>query len=117
MAKGRLVMAEQIFCGVTASVGFCRGTARRVDSEADFSKVEYGDVLVVRKSSPAWLIPLMRASGLICEVGGKGSHLAILSRELSLPCITAIPGIYSAIQDGDSVSLDCSTGQVTRYVR
>lgn len=100
------------FTGIIASTGFVKSRIKIIHSEDDFYKVEQGDIIAVYKSSPAWTIPLMKSAGMICEIGGMASHIAIICRELSVPCITGIAGIISELHDGDIVSIDCNTGEV-----
>ena len=103
------------FMGISASVGAVTGTVKILNSEEDFFKVNPGDILVTYRSSPAWTVPLMKASGLICEVGGKVSHIAMICRELNVPCVVGIPGIFSEFHDGDIASIDCKNGEVWKY--
>lgn len=102
----------KIYTGLIASTGFAKSRIKILYSEDDFYKVEKGDIIVVYRSSPAWIIPLMRASGMICEIGGMASHIALICREMSVPCITGIAGITSELKDGDIASIDCTSGEV-----
>lgn len=108
-------MEEKLFKGISASVGIVKGSVKVISDEADFEKVNQGDILVVYRSSPAWAVPLMKASGMICEVGGKVSHIAIICRELGVPCITGVPGIFREFKDGDIALIDCENEEVYKY--
>ena len=72
----------------------------------------FRSIIVVYESSPAWTIPLLKSSGMICEVGGVTSHIAIICRELSVPCITGIKGILSNLYDGEIVFINGNAGEV-----
>lgn len=50
--------------------------------------------------------------GFITNVGGKNSHLAILSRSLNIPAILGLKDISSKIKQGDILALDGTTGKV-----
>lgn len=100
------------YVGTIASTGLAKSSVKILHSEDDFFKVEEGDIIVVYDSSPAWTIPLLKSSGMICEVGGVTSHIAIICRELSVPCITGIKGITFKLHDGEIVSIDGNTGEV-----
>ncbi|MBR3259236.1 MAG: phosphoenolpyruvate--protein phosphotransferase [Mycoplasmataceae bacterium] len=50
--------------------------------------------------------------GFITNVGGKSSHLAILSRSLNIPAILGLKDISSKIKQGDILALDGTTGKV-----
>lgn len=100
------------YVGTIASTGSAKSCVKILHNEDDFFKVKEGDIIVVYESSPAWTIPLLKSSGMICEVGGVTSHIAIICRELSVPCITGIESITSKLHDGEIVSIDCNAGEV-----
>lgn len=50
--------------------------------------------------------------GFLTNVGGKNSHLAILSRSLNIPAILGLKDISSKIKQGDILALDGTTGKV-----
>ena len=51
-----------------------------IDSDA-FIGFSDGDIIVCRIANPAWLPYIQRSAGLLCEVGGWLSHIAIVARE------------------------------------
>ena len=101
--------------GLGCSPGKAKGVAYILSLNDDLDKIPHNSILVVKKSSPQWIIPLIGSKGIICEVGGRMSHLAILCREVGKPCVTEIDNICSAIHNGDIVSIDGYTGEVTIY--
>ncbi len=101
--------------GIPVSSGFCKSKAKIINNSADFGKVQYGDIIIVKHSFPGWIIPLMKASGLVCEIGGKVSHIGILCRELGKPCVSNIPNIQETIHDEDYIFIDGDTGEVCIY--
>ena len=103
------------FKGIVASEGTIRGSAIKVHNKNDFYRVKNGDILVVKKSSPEWIVPLMHSDGIICEIGGRFSHLAIICREIGIPCITGINGIFEKLHDGSDVLIDGNSGEVICY--
>jgi len=48
------------------------------------------------------------------EHGSLLSHSAIVSREMGLPSVVALPQATQWLTDGDWVELDGTTGRVTR---
>ncbi len=52
-----------------------------------------GDILVCRMVHPAWLPVVLRAGGVVCEVGGWLSHMAIVAREHDVPMIVGVSGL------------------------
>lgn len=113
MFDGGIKMRQ--YKGIAVSPGICRSKAKVIINEKDFEKVELGDIIVVYKSSPAWIIPLMKAGGMICEIGGSFSHIGILSRELSKPCVSGISNIFSEIHDNDNIYIDGTLGEIQVY--
>lgn len=103
------------FKGIPVSSGYCRSKAKIINTTEDFAKVQQGDIIVVKHSFPGWIIPLMKASGLICEIGGAASHIAILCRELGKPCVSGISSIQELVNDNDDIFIDGNTGEVCIY--
>ena len=68
---------------------------------ADFQP---SDIIVSRMIHSDWLPHLKHAGGLVSEIGGWLSHMALVAREYDLPMIVGCQGI-SAISDGDVVEL------------
>lgn len=50
--------------------------------------------------------------GLITEGGGVTSHLAILARTMRIPAIVGVTGLMSAIEQGDTLIVDGSSGKI-----
>lgn len=48
--------------------------------------------------------------GILTEAGSLTSHAAILARSMRIPTLTAVPGLLSAVNEGDFVILDASEG-------
>ncbi len=105
----------QQYKGVAVSPGICKSKAKVISGENDFGKVEPGDIIIVYKSFPGWIIPLMKAGGMVCEIGGVFSHIGILCRELSKPCVSSIPNIYSKIRDNDIIYINGNSGELQVY--
>ena len=98
-----------------AGIGTSSYTGRAVVAEsADeaMERLEPGDVLVVRATSPAFNLVLSIAGALVTVDGGAMSHAAVLSRELGLPAVIGAPGALS-IGDGSLVEVDPVAGSVT----
>jgi pyruvate,water dikinase len=53
---------------------------------------------------------LRRAGGLVTNRGGRTCHAAIISRELGIPAVIGTKQATTALVDGTTVTLDCSTG-------
>jgi pyruvate,water dikinase len=88
------------------------GTARTAASADEaIQKLEPGDVLVVRATSPAFNAVLAIAGAVVTSDGGALSHAAVLARELGIPAIVGAPGALD-IEDGATVTVDPVVGKV-----
>lgn len=99
--------------GLGCSPGMAFGKAYKMSLNDNLGHVPPNSIIIVEKSSPQWIVSLGDAQGIICEIGGKMSHLAILCREIGKPCVTGIDHIYSIIQNGDSIIINGGTGEVS----
>jgi pyruvate,water dikinase len=101
--------------GRPASPGTTAGIVKVVNKVEDLSKVEYGDILVVKYSNPAWTVGMVRAGALISETGGVISHAAIVAREMGLPCIVAVENATTIFKDGQRVKVDGTEGLIYEH--
>lgn len=106
--------AKQQLQGVVACDGgesILSGVARIVMTPTE--AVLPGQILVIPATTPSY-VPLMRsARGLVTDHGGILSHAAIVAREFGLPCIVGTHNATKIIKDGDIVTLDLTSGEVT----
>lgn len=98
--------------GKGASNGEIIGKACIIESISDFSKVREGDIIIVHSSSPAWTIPMLQAGALVSELGGIICHIAIMAREMGIPCVVGVNNIFDYIKDGCIVEVNGETGEV-----
>lgn len=82
--------------------------------DIDLGAVPANTVLVAEDLTPSMTAGINPAnvSGVLTEIGGKTSHSAILARALEIPAVLSIPGIVSEVENGQTVVLDGSTGEV-----
>ncbi len=89
------------------------GRARTAASADEaIEKLEPGDVLVVRATSPAFNTVLAIAGAVVTANGGAMSHAAVLARELGIPAVVGA-GAALDIADGSLVEVDPVAGRVT----
>jgi rifampicin phosphotransferase len=74
-------------------------------------RLEPGDVLVVRATSPAFNAVLGIAGAVVTANGGALSHAAVLARELGIPAVVGVSGALD-IADGAMVTVDPVAGRV-----
>jgi len=99
-----------ILKGTGASPGVARGKVVVVDKVSELSKVKGNEIIVVRESSPAWTVGMMRASALISEFGGIICHAAIIAREMGIPCVVDVENVTQILRDGMVIKVDGNKG-------
>jgi pyruvate,water dikinase len=98
--------------GLAVNTGSYEGPARLVDSPADFGRIQPGDVLVTRMTSPYFNVVLPLLGALVTDRGGQLCHAAIVAREYGIPGIVGTRDATATIPDGARVRVDGSTGEV-----
>ncbi len=94
--------------GTTSYIGRAR-TAESADDAIE--KLEPGDVLVVRATTPAFNAVLSIAGAVVTTNGGLLSHAAVLARELGIPAVIGVSGALD-IADGSMIEVDPVLGVV-----
>lgn len=100
--------------GLGASAGTYRGRVRVVRSDADFPRLQPGDVLVCPVTTPTWSPLFAVAGALVTDNGGVLSHAAIVARENGLPAVVGTVTATAVLRDGAEVVVDGSRGTVTK---
>lgn len=101
--------------GIAASRGLAVGRVRTLRSLSELQSIaDLGSdfVLVVPYTDAGWTPLLMQARAIVCEVGGKLSHGAIIAREYNLPAVMNVTGATQLLQDGQRVRVDGGLGTV-----
>ncbi len=98
--------------GTPASPGSYTGPVRIVRSEADFAKLQAGDVLVAPITTPAWTVLFAAAGALVTDTGGLLSHAAVVAREHGLPAVVATGSATALLEDGQLITVDGTSGQI-----
>lgn len=99
--------------GVAAAPGRYTGPVRVISRATDFGRLQPGEVLVCPTTDPAWTVLFGIAGALITDGGGVLSHAAIVAREYAIPAVVGTGGATRTLRDGQIVTVDGSTGQVT----
>ncbi len=89
------------------------GTAKVVLSPDEAAKaMKKGDILVTDLTNPDF-VPFMKiASAIVTDKGGVTSHAAIVSRELSIPCIVGTEIATKVMETGKQYTVDARNGVV-----
>jgi len=78
-------------------------------------EISKGSVLVTSRLLPSDTIFLAdrSTSAVLLEYGSAGSHAALFTREMGLPCISGIPNLLTRVPDGARALVNADTGTVT----
>jgi pyruvate,water dikinase len=98
--------------GVPASAGTYAGPVRVLLTEADFPKLQPGDVLVCPITAPAWSMFFPNVGALVTDHGGLLSHPAIVAREFHVPAVTATGNATQLLTEGQRVTVDGTAGWI-----
>ncbi|MEM4195164.1 MAG: phosphoenolpyruvate synthase [Candidatus Anstonellales archaeon] len=110
--KKEIGEAKMIVKGLPASPGVGMGVAKILKDASEIGKIESGDVLVAKMTTPDFVPAMKKASAIVTDEGGMTSHAAIVSRELGIPCIVGTGNATQVIQDGMEITVDGSGGIV-----
>lgn len=89
------------------------GHVRVMEHPEAAASFQDGEIIVARFAEPELYTLFPRAAGIITEVGGWLSHMAIVAREYQLPCIVQANGATHGLKTGQMVRL-CSNGMIER---
>ncbi|MCC5647173.1 glycerol-3-phosphate acyltransferase [Nostoc sp. CHAB 5824] len=104
--------SDQFLQGIGASHGQAEGRVKVLRNLQDVPDIDRDTILVVPYTDSGWAPLLLRAGGLIAEVGGRLSHGAIVAREYGIPAVMDVRGATWLLQDGQRVRIDGSRGIV-----
>jgi len=101
-----------IMSGLGVSAGIASGSVKIILNISEISKVNLGDVLVARMTTPDMVPAMKKASAIITDEGGMTCHAAIVARELGIPCIVGTKTATKELHEGDIVTVDGKKGVV-----
>ncbi|MFH0711022.1 MAG: phosphoenolpyruvate synthase [Candidatus Aenigmatarchaeota archaeon] len=105
-------VGEPILKGVGSSPGLATGTVRIVKSMQDLGKIQKGDILVTKMTSPDMVVAMSRSAAIVTDEGGVTAHASIVGREMGLPVIVGSINATKVLQDGQIVTVDAYKGVV-----
>ena len=91
---------------ITSKVCICK------DADEANSKLNEGDILVVKSTDADMMDAIKKASALIVEEGGFTSHAAIVSLNLNIPVVVGAKDAVTILKNVDTVTLDSERGIV-----
>lgn len=93
--------------------GVVEERVRLIFSPADELSLN-GQILCTVRTDPGWAPLFPTAGGILVERGSTLSHSAVVARELGIPAIVGIPGLTTALRNGERVRMNGSTGRIER---
>jgi phosphohistidine swiveling domain-containing protein len=103
---------EPVVRGFAVSAGSYEGTARLIQSPADFQRLQQGDVLITKNTSATFNVVLPMLGAIVTDRGGQLSHAAIIAREYGIPALVGTGNATRVIADGARVRVDGVSGTV-----
>jgi pyruvate,water dikinase len=100
--------------GLGASPGQASGKVRIVRKLDEIDRIEEGDVMVTEQTMPDMVPAMKRSAAIVTDEGGLTSHAAIVSRELGKTAVVGTGNATTALEDGDTVTVDGDRGRVTK---
>lgn len=90
---------------------FYRGKVKIVKTIEDIEKMDYGDIMVSRMTTPDLITEgVKKAGAIITDEGGVTCHAAVLSREFNIPALIGTSNATKLLKDGDMVEVDTDKG-------
>jgi pyruvate,water dikinase len=102
---------DPILEGLAIGGSIVTGKVQILQTTKDIRHFEEGSILVTERTDPDWVPIMKKASGIITNSGGRTSHAAIVSRELSLPVIVGAENATSILEEHQKITLSCAEGE------
>lgn len=106
-------ITNQKLIGRTACMGKVSGIVKVIKHLRELYRIEKGDVLVARMTTPDFVPVLRKVSAIVTDEGGVTCHAAIVSREFGIPCIVGTGNATQVLRDGDKVEVNANEGVIT----
>lgn len=103
-----------VLTGLGASPGMVSGKVCIYEEGMSLDTIKEGDVLVTKMTMPDMVPAMSRSVAIVTDEGGMTCHAAIISRELGTPCVVGTVEATSTLKNGETVTVDGSTGTVYR---
>jgi pyruvate,water dikinase len=110
--KTEAVKGTPILEGYGASPGVASGTVKIIKDLSEIEKIQKGDIMVTKMTSPDYVPAMEKAAAIITDEGGITCHAAIVSREMGVPCIIATKTATQTLKDNMKITVDATHGKV-----
>jgi pyruvate,water dikinase len=105
-----------ILSGRGTNRGKVSGPVRIVTSTKKLSKIERGSILVVSKITSKYEDKLHDIAAIVTDEIGRDSYETIMAKSLGIPCVVETQIATKVLRNGEFVSVDGSTGEVSAGV-
>lgn len=102
----------KVITGLGVSSGQRTGVARVILTPDDFGRLQPGEILVARLTTPAWTPLFAYAGAVVTDLGGPLSHSSIVAREYGIPAVTGTGCATERIHSGQVITVDGGAGVV-----
>ncbi|MGD1835197.1 MAG: phosphoenolpyruvate synthase [Nitrososphaeraceae archaeon] len=103
---------NKLLQGTAASPGITSGKIKLVLQKEDIVKIERGDIIVTKMTSPDLVPAMSKSVAIITDLGGRTCHAAIVSREMGIPAIVGTQNATEILKDLQEVTVDAYNGIV-----
>jgi len=110
--KGEKMSHKILTRGLPASPGIAMGIVKIISTKNEIGRIEKGDVLVTKMTTPDFVPAMKKAVAIITNAGGATCHAAIVSRELGIPCIVGTQNATEVLTNGMEITIDARRGIV-----
>ncbi len=105
-------VADVCFTGQGIGTQMIDGEIRIIEKEEDWQGLAGNAIVVLSSTDSSMLDHLTRVRGIIAEQPGLTSHAAIIGRELGIPVICNVKDATRLFENGQTVTIDGTTGQI-----
>jgi pyruvate, water dikinase len=88
------------------------GHVKKIEKDEDLLKMKGGEIVVLSTASRDMVSYLHRAGGVVTDYGGLTSHVAIVLREMKVPCVVGTGNGTKKLKEGSIVTVDGNTGNI-----
>lgn len=99
--------------GIGINQGYTYGVCRIINSVEDLNEAEYGDILILPNSDPSYALGVLKAGGIVCEMGGRLSHICTVAMEMGIPCVTQVDNAREYLVNAKYVTVDARNGEIS----
>jgi pyruvate,water dikinase len=111
-AQAGQTSGKVLLSGLGSSPGVASGTVKIMRTKEDLAKIQQGDVLVTKMTSPDMVVAMGRSVAIVTDEGGMTAHASIVGREMGLPVIVGTKEATVKLQDGQKITVDAYSGKV-----